>query len=496
VALAAAIDDWAAVRRDRKRDGAGAEALSAVARAADPDPWRSGLRDALDRPDHEARRSELKKLAGTAEFTPLGPVSLDLLGRALADAGDAEAAEAVLRRAQRRHPDDVWINHDLAGALEKLARRSEAIRYYAAARAIRPDTAHELAHALQNQGEGEEALAVFEDLVALRPENGRHWGCLGNLRQQLGDRAGAAVALGKAVAPSREAIRLRPDDAQTHGALGLALMRQGKLDEAIAEGREAIRLQPDFAMFHFNLATALSTRGSGDEAIAEYREAIRLRPDDPVAHHNLGWALQQQGKPEEAIAEYRAALRIRPDDADHHFGLGFSLQGQGKLEEAIAEYRAALRIQPDHASARNNLGWLLAKKGEPTLAAEALEDARKAVALDPKNGGWQNTLALAEYRAGHFAEAIAAAERSIELIRPGVDASNWFFLAMAHARRGEADRARGFFDWAVAWTRKNAPKNPELLQFWREAAALLGRPGPDAAQPARLSDLPADVFVH
>ncbi len=70
-------------------------------------------------------------------------------------------AEAVLRRAQQRHPGDVWINYDLARALEKLARREEAIRYYTAARSLRPETAHELAHTLGYKGEREEEIAIF-----------------------------------------------------------------------------------------------------------------------------------------------------------------------------------------------------------------------------------------------------------------------------------------------------------------------------------------------
>ena len=53
--LAAAVDDWAAIRRDRKKDRAGAAASSAVAGAADPDTWRVGLRHALDLPDRAAR---------------------------------------------------------------------------------------------------------------------------------------------------------------------------------------------------------------------------------------------------------------------------------------------------------------------------------------------------------------------------------------------------------------------------------------------------------
>ena len=63
---------------------------------------------------------------------------------------------------------------------------------------------------------------------------------------------------------------------------------QGKLDEAIAAYREAIRLKPDYAEAHSNLGIALAGQGKLDEAIAEYREAIRLKPDYAAAHNNLG----------------------------------------------------------------------------------------------------------------------------------------------------------------------------------------------------------------
>ena len=101
----------------------------------------------------------------------------------------------------------------------------------------------------------------------------------------------------------------------------------------------------------------------------------------------------------------------------------------------------------------------------------------RSIALEPKDGSRYNTLALAEYRRGRWDDAIAAVERSIALSQ-GVDASNWFFLAMAHARKGEKDKATTWFDKAVAWTKEKAPKDPELLRFWAEAAKLLGRPGP------------------
>ena len=150
-------------------------------------------------------------------------------------------------------------------------------------------------------------------------------------------------------------------------------------------------------------------------AAAEFRKAIRLQPDYAVSHNNLGLALQRQGKLDEAIAEYRTAIRLQPDYADAHLGIGEILEFQGKLDEAIVEYRTALQLRPDFADAHNGIAWALAKNPDRSARerSEALEHARRAVALSPKEGSFRNTLALAEYRAGHWAESIAAAERSI-----------------------------------------------------------------------------------
>ena len=108
---------------------------------------------------------------------------------------------------------------------------------------------------------------------------------------------------------------------------------------------------------------------------------------------------------------------------------------------------------------------------------QAVAHAQKAVELAPKNGDIFNTLALAEYRLGHWVESIAASERSVAL-RNGGDADDWFVLAMAHWQKGDKVEARNWFDKAVAWIKEKNPKNGELRQFWAETAELLGQPGP------------------
>jgi tetratricopeptide (TPR) repeat protein len=179
-----------------------------------------------------------------------------------------------------------------------------------------------------------------------------------------------------------------------------------------------------------------------------------------------------------------------------HSNLGIALQTQGKVDEAIAAHRAALRLNPNFPNIPNNLAWALAiaPGRPPSDYDEAAAIARKAIAIAPKNGSNYNTLALAEYRRGRWDDSVAASERSMALSRGG-GAGDWFLLAMARARNGEAAPAAEWFDNAVAWTRKNAPKDADLLRFWSEAAALLGRPAPGGPDPSPRPALPADLFA-
>ena len=72
--------------------------LGEVARVADPDPWRNSLAR-LARSGRQGRRkaAPCRPWPGSAKFDELGAVSLDLLGKRLADAGDPATAETVLR---------------------------------------------------------------------------------------------------------------------------------------------------------------------------------------------------------------------------------------------------------------------------------------------------------------------------------------------------------------------------------------------------------------
>jgi len=423
VAAAAALDDWALVRRQDHQPEARQHPPLHVARAVDPDPFRDQVRASLMDPDVKAREAALRTLAADPKAALLPPPSAVLLSAALRDLNAVEPAIALLRAVVGRHPDDIGANYVLADALTTLrpAAREEAVRYYTAARSLRPEAAHVLAHLLDDMGRGDEALAVFADLTARRPDYPGHLGCYGSCLKARG-RPEAAEILDRAVAAGRAAIRLKPDSAGAHSDLGNALSDQGNIEEAIAVYREAIRLRPDSAVARSNLGVVLSDekhktdaaiaefraairlepgyalvhrnlgstlcdeRRDYDGAVAEFREALRLKPDDALAHHYLGNALNGRGKPDDAIAEYRAATRPKPDYARAHFALGHALERQGKLDDAIAEYRAAVRLKPDYAEAHCNLALALRGTGD---YAESLAEIRKGHELGSKRPGWR-----------------------------------------------------------------------------------------------------------
>jgi serine/threonine-protein kinase len=453
IELCAFLDDWSAVRREARRAPETWRRSLEAARRADPEPYRDRLRAILVAEDRKPQAEVLKSLAAAPEAAELPAATVILLGNTLADIGQAEAAARLLRQAAGRYPSDVWVNYALAAALDKLrpAAREDAVRYYTAARALRPETAHKLAHLLERMGRLVEAAVVFRDLVDRRPGNDRHQACLGRHLLKRSRSAEAAPILERAVATAREVISCKSTDAVAHFNLGSALLAQGKAAEAAAEYREAIRRRPDYAAAHNDLGIALRDLGMAAEAVAELREAIRLHPDDAESHTNLGITLADQGNMAEAIVEHGHAIRLQPDLADAHANLGIALRAQGKVAQAIDEYREAIRLEPDNIVGHINLGSIYCDVNHDYKVAEA--EFREAIRLQPDLTNAHFDLGIALRAQGKLADAIAEFREAVRL-KPDV--------ANAHHSLGSTLADHGKVAEAIAEFREAIRLKPDL----------------------------------
>ena len=455
-ALVATLDDWSFMRIRSRPDPS---RLIAATRAADPDPDRDQLRATLLIGDAGVRRDRLGPLVERANIESWGPISLILLGRSLARAGDQAAGVAILERTTVAYPDDIGAHIDLGNLLKASSppRVEEAIREYTAARALRPESGHELSHALEDQGRGEEALSILRDLVHRRPSHGRDLVCYGTRLKRQGQIVEATAVLDRAIIALRAAIRLKPDSAWTHYHLGRALGEEGKYDETVVAYRKAIELNPDLAEAHNNLGLALSAQGKRDEAVAAYRKAIRLKPDLAEAHTNLGIALSAQGKRDEAVAASRAATLLKPDLAEAHYNLGTALSAQGKHVEAVAAYRKAIRLNPDLAEAHNNLGLALSAQGKHV---EAVAAHRAAIVHKPDYAEAHTNLGNALSAQGKRDEAVAAYRAAI--LHTPDSASAHYNLGNTLSAQGKRDEAVAAYRAAILHTPDYAPAHYNL----------------------------------
>src|SRR5262249_36539946 len=151
--LVAALDDWARLSQDAARG----QWVLGVARRVDPDPWRDRFRD----PALWKDRAAVERLAREAHVEALSPPLLTALGGVLKRRG--VDAVPLLTAAQARYPNDFWLNFVLGDALREAQKPDEAIGYYRAALALRPETGtvyNNLSIALKNKGRLDEARAA------------------------------------------------------------------------------------------------------------------------------------------------------------------------------------------------------------------------------------------------------------------------------------------------------------------------------------------------
>jgi tetratricopeptide (TPR) repeat protein len=235
-----------------------------------------------------------------------------------------------------------------------------------------------------------------------------------------------------------------------------------------------------------------------EELIARHTGRLKAHPYDPDSLHQRGHALLRSGRFEQALADFAGASARRPLDAHLRAYRGVCLFNLQRYALALDQLETAFQADPETVRAISNLqplvnnrAWELATgagpRRDPALAARL---AAFAVALSPDESVSLNTLGVALYRAGQYAEAIATLERSLAASKGESDAFDLFFLAMTRRQLGQIARARADFESAVQWRRNHsnlpAQWSAELDAFQAEAEAALTTPA---------DELPPDVWA-
>jgi tetratricopeptide (TPR) repeat protein/serine/threonine protein kinase len=430
--LVAALDNWV---MSRYVPGiSGWEHLLAVARRADPDPWRDRFREAFQ----QRNRKALAEVARKPNLPDQPVATLLLLAAALWHTQEPVASVEILRQAQRRHPGDFWLNEHMGLRLMALraGRKGEEIGFLRAAVALRPQSPGarlNLGWALLHQELVLDAEAEFRETLLVEPNYfAAHLGLGNTLLAQRKYREAEVAYL--------ETLKLRKDFLPALSNLGTALQRQGKFAEAVEAYQKALQLQKDNAKIHLGLGKTYCDQGNFAAAEAELQEALRLhqqgkdivepgetRLDLASLHANLGIALENQGKLGEAEKHFRKACDLKPNDPDYLNMLGaFLCDYKREYDAALEAFNKALQVDPKYAMAHCNIANVMRNKGE---ISKAVASFQKALELDPELALAHNNLGNIYMRQGKLAEAMDHYRKAIRS-EPS--------YAMAHYNLGNA----------------------------------------------------------
>ena len=149
-----------------------------------------------------------------------------------------------------------------------------------------------------------------------------------------------------------------------------------------------------------------------------WNRAISVTSNNYVAHANLADLLMRRGRIADSISESQEAVKIHPKYADAQNNLGLAYLQLGNEKDAAVHLEQSLKVDPRNLNARVNLAWVLATSGDFSL-----RDGRRAIELIDsvaRGPGYDNpivlrTLAAAYAETGQFSEAIAVAERALEI---------------------------------------------------------------------------------
>jgi tetratricopeptide (TPR) repeat protein len=321
----------------------------------------------------------------------------------------------------------------LALTLERRQRWAEAAAEYR--RVVEADKTRtaswgRLASCEDAQGDTDAAKADLRAGLAATPDSPLLADQMGRLLYRLEDYQGAEAAFGRLVdmdatdthsllfrGLSRLKIgryhdaeldftrlgELQKDDSDQAYALALALMMQKKYPEAEEQLRRVIKINPQSEAAWAQLALIAEHQKDTAKAVDLLKQGLKAAPSSEDLALLLSSAQEDLNDLSGAEASLRDCLRKGGGD-EVRFQLAVILDKSGRFPDAEQELNTLIAESPKHAQALNYLGYSWVDRGVKLPQAEDL--IRRALALDPGNRYYLDSLGWALHKQGRDKEAL------------------------------------------------------------------------------------------
>jgi tetratricopeptide (TPR) repeat protein len=261
----------------------------------------------------------------------------------------------------------------------------------------------------QRSGATEEAKRLALDVLELAPGRSRALTVLYEIRKaQATPEASAALI--------RRIVTLEPNNFWATNELTLLLRGRGNVHDAERHARNAMRMAPENAQSHYLMGLVLTEANRPAVGEYHYQRALELSgARDPVVLANLALCLKNQGKMVEARTLYKESLAAAPDSLHALMGLARLEEADRNLTAALALLDRAEALFADNLNVRLLRAVVLGRRGE-TDAALAVLDTMASANATLGSVEWLEKGRLLD-RLGRYEEAFAAFDAGRQRLR-------------------------------------------------------------------------------
>jgi tetratricopeptide (TPR) repeat protein len=459
------------------------------------------------------------------------PALLDLLGDAYTQTKDLPKAEAAYRKATELDPSETSHQRGLGQTLLSEEKYPEALKVYQRLSDLMPDDAdvylrlaqiyrelHQMDKAeetlvkarqyspgsldvlyneamlYQAQGRYEDAIRVLSEAVtgvkgqsASMPSRRRS---LAVLYQQLGQLYRDTQNYQAAVNSYEELGRLGDDEDRRARLLIIDTYRAAKdLPKALQAGKEAFVKYPKDSSIKSSYALLLGETNQTDEAAKLLRAQLNGSASDRDTYLNIAQIYERARRYAEAEQSARAAEVLPGSPRDNEmtwFLLGAIYERQKFFDKAETEFKKALAVNPKSAAVLNYYGYMLGDLGIRLDEAQSL--VQRALAEDPYNGAYLDSLGWVYFKQNKLGDAEATLRKALE--RDSHDPTMHSHLGDVYAKSGRPDLAAAEWEKSLAeWKRVlPADSEPEKIaevekKVSQSKRRVAQKSGPEAMKP-------------
>ncbi len=291
---------------------------------------------------------------------------------AINDNADAKTAADAILALQPKEPVGSFYEGIVADAQK---RPEDALRFYSAALAVRPDAPEpleRLCHVLVATNRTAEAFKRLDDVESRFPQLPFASNIKGEILASTHRPADAKAAFGTA-------IERAPKWQNAYQNLVLMQMQDKDLPGAAATLQQAIKQVEHPDTFRIELASLFERMDRPDDAIQVYDSALQIDPHSDVAANNLAMLLITYKKDKPSLDRAKELTQRFANSNNSSFldTYGWVLYKGGDAESAVAALQSAVSKAPDSPASLYHLGMAQASAGFSDAARDSLSRSLK-----------------------------------------------------------------------------------------------------------------------